>query len=68
MIKGALLDPFKGTLGVSWFGLARAVLRLWGFMGLEFIVNSRKLEHRFRMIHAGIPFTLGHEANDVPTF
>ena len=36
-LKGALLDPFKGTLGVSWFGLARAVLRLWGFMGLEFI-------------------------------
>ena len=22
------------------------------------IVNPRKLEHRFRMIHAGIPFTL----------
>ena len=21
-------------------------------------MNSRKLEHRFRMIHAGIPFTL----------
>ena len=23
-----------------------------------FIVNPRKLEHRFRMIYAGIPFTL----------
>ena len=22
------------------------------------IVNPRKLEHRFRMIHAGIPYTL----------
>ena len=22
------------------------------------IVNPRKLEHRFRMIHAGVPFTL----------
>ena len=34
------------------------------------MVNPRKLEYRFRMIHAGIPFTLlfGHEANDVPTF
>ena len=34
------------------------------------IVNPRKLEHRFRMIHAGIPYALlyGQEDNDVPTF
>ena len=34
------------------------------------IVNPRKLEHSFRRIGAGIPYTLlsGHEANDVPTF
>ena len=33
-------------------------------------VNPRKLEHRLRMILAGIPYTLleGHEDNDVPTF
>ena len=37
---------------------------------MQFIVNPRKSEHRFRMIHAGIPQTLllEHEANDVPTF
>ena len=41
-----------------------------GFRGLGFrgIVNPRKLEHGFRMIVAGIPFSLGHEDNDVPTF
>ena len=33
-------------------------------------MNPRELEHQFRMIHAGIAYTLlyGHEANDVPTF
>ena len=33
-------------------------------------VNPRKLEHGFKMICAGIPYTLpsGHEENDVPTF
>ena len=37
---------------------------------MELTVNPRKLEHRSRMIYAGIPFSLlqGHEANDVPTF
>ena len=29
-----------------------------GFGVPYFIVNPRKLEHRFRMIHAGIPFSL----------
>ena len=34
------------------------------------IVNPRKLEHGFRRIRAGIPYTLpsGQEENDVPTF
>ena len=34
------------------------------------IVNPRKLEHGFRMISAGIPYTLplGQEENDVPSF
>ena len=33
-------------------------------------MNPRKLEHRFRMILAGIPYTFlcGHQGNDVPTF
>ena len=33
-------------------------------------VNPRKLEHGFKMICAGIPYTLpsGHKENDVPTF
>ena len=33
-------------------------------------MSHRKLEHGFRMIRAGIPYTLpeGHEENDVPTF
>ena len=33
-------------------------------------MNPRKLEHGFRIIGAGIPYTLpeGHGANDVPTF
>ena len=33
-------------------------------------MNPRKLEHRFRMILAGIPyaFLYGHQDNDVPTF
>ena len=32
-------------------------------------MNPRKLEHGFRRISAGIPYTLfyGHEANNVPT-
>ena len=36
----------------------------------ENIVNPRKLEHRFRMILAGIPYALlyGQQDNDVPTF
>ena len=34
------------------------------------IVNPRKLEHEFRMIRAGNPYTLlyGHWDNDVPAF
>ena len=39
-----------GVLGLGFRGL--------GFRGLGFMVNPRKLEHRFRMIHAGIPNTL----------
>ena len=34
-------------------------------------MNPRKLEHRFRMILAGIAYTLllsGREADDVPSF
>ena len=31
-------------------------------------MNPRKLKHGFRMIGGGIPYTVGHEDNDVPTF
>ena len=36
----------------------RPRLRVAGDQEPDSIVNPRKLEHRFRMIHAGIPFTL----------
>ena len=36
----------------------------WGFLlSDKYIVNPRKLEHGFRMMNAGIPYT----ENDVPT-
>ena len=40
-----------------------------GFGAWGFAMSSRKLEHGFRMIRAGIPYALpqGHEDNDVPT-
>ena len=50
-----LQSPVRVQVGVKGFGDG-----VQGFEALRFkvIVNPRKLEHRFRMIHAGIPFTL----------
>ena len=45
--------------------------KLCNSMGLdECVVKPRKLQHGFRMVLAGIPYTLpdGREENDVPTF
>ena len=38
--------------------------------GAFYIVNPRELEHRLRMLSAGIPYASpsGHEDNVVPTF
>ena len=42
----------------------------WDLSVQGVIVNPRKLEHGFRMMSAGIPYTLplGQEENDVPSF
>ena len=55
----------------AWnFGLQVLLVGFGLFPTEEAIVNPRKLEHGFRMISAGIPYTLpqGQEENDVPTF
>ena len=43
-LRAPLTTPSKGSFKGSYKG--------------SYIVNPRKLEHRFRMIHAGIPFSL----------
>ena len=70
---------FRGSgLGVWSLGI-RGLGCTWVFKGidkvsntrvnLEFIENPRKLEHGFRLMIAGTPYTLpwGQEENDAPT-
>ena len=49
---------------------ALIVRRRFGAHYIYCTVEARKLEHGFRRISAGIPYTLPdrHEDNDVPTF
>ena len=59
---------FEGSKGLGFRGFVVHGVCSGAFVGS--IVNPRKLEHGFRMISAGIPYTLplGQEENDVPSF
>ena len=49
--------PLQGSFGTPSARNSSSPREVEG-LGAEPIVNPRKLEHRFRMIHAGIPYTL----------